>query len=302
LAIPIEGTRIPAIPRKEIQNAAKRLIEMEEALVEPRPKKRKNKKREEALHHYSEASNDSIGSEDNSMYLNDSELLDHVGDNYMSYLVEMDKDEDEGETPEENSPKKVKSPKKAGKKSSTSKSPKKVSADVEVEDNTENCEEDNDNSLSEEESQDTYVVIKRKRRLSDGGHSKPKNGDVKKRKTVTLSPKEPVNEVPSSTPSPTSSPGKRNSPRELSASLSPKKNSTTKANSVAEVNGSTKRASLSKKKQGSPSKGTPSPPRTGKRNGINTTPDNPLPATPSSSSAIKKRVNFVLAKNLEHRK
>ena len=137
MAIPQESTRIPAIPRKEIQNAAERLVEMEESLVDPKPKKRKSipvepqdpvvetikpKKRKsssvdpkgsslvkskskpkknkskaksvepEPVQIHSEVSNDSIGSEDNSMYLNDSNLLDHVGDNYMSYLAEMDKD------------------------------------------------------------------------------------------------------------------------------------------------------------------------------------------------------------------
>ncbi|ODN05750.1 Ribosomal RNA processing protein 1 [Orchesella cincta] len=120
--IPEEDSRKPAIPRKELTKAAKRLLDAEMDASTGKRRKREAKKRH---------SIDSTGSEDTSQYLNDENLMDHATDNYMSYLeqevagkqeeAEMDGVTNEQTSDNDNSntdiaTKKNKSKKKAGKK------------------------------------------------------------------------------------------------------------------------------------------------------------------------------------------
>lgn len=104
LAVDQDDDREPAINKTDIDKAARRLLEFEEALNGAEKKVRKSKKARKNLAKKLAATvpdldiSETNGSESdnaNSFYLEDSELLDHVGDNYMSYLEELHQN-DEG--------------------------------------------------------------------------------------------------------------------------------------------------------------------------------------------------------------
>ena len=92
----MDDDKSPSIKSTDIDKAARRLLNFEEALTGPEKKMRKSKKARKKLAKKMAANDldtsETNGSESdnaNSFYLEDNELLDHVGDNYMSYLEEL---------------------------------------------------------------------------------------------------------------------------------------------------------------------------------------------------------------------
>lgn len=95
LALPEEGSGWkPAIPKQELDRATQRLLELEvnesaETKIRKTRKQRRRDARKLAQH---EQLDDTLGSEDSSVYLNDSNFIDQIDDNYESYVDEqMDK-------------------------------------------------------------------------------------------------------------------------------------------------------------------------------------------------------------------
>lgn len=93
LALPEDDDKKPAIPKKEIKRAAKELAEMDILESTGKPRKSKKQRKRDAMKALAmNTTVDSVGSEDGSEYIQDEDLLDHVSDNYLSYLDdEIDK-------------------------------------------------------------------------------------------------------------------------------------------------------------------------------------------------------------------
>jgi len=215
--------------------------------------------------------NDSFGSEDASIFLNDGELMDHVSDNYVSYVHEQMEDgpqqEEELETDAPKAKKKRPEKKPKGKKYKTV---------IEVEaDEIDGLEDDsmgtqssiNSNSTSLTESNNEVILIRRPK----SGKNKSPRRDVDALRQI--------NKV-------TTMKAKQFSPAILP---SPRPN-----NKVVTPNNTVESSS---KKIGSAKTPLLCTPVSSKLKGKT------LNMTPSSiGSGYKKRVSFVLAKNKEHGK
>ncbi|CAL8101143.1 unnamed protein product [Orchesella dallaii] len=172
--IPEDDSRKPAVPRKEIVNAAKRLLAIETDVTSGKRRKTKKERKREAKRRHSF---DSAGSEDDSVYLKDEKILDHATDNYMSYLeneveakptnndvLEQENEEDE-DTPENDHTdsavkRKNKSPKKSGKKRKW-KTVVEVEADEQTTGGSGDTPSPKKNELKDDTEKEEEIIIKR---------------------------------------------------------------------------------------------------------------------------------------------
>lgn len=169
LALPEDVAHKPAILRKEVNSAAKRLLQSE--INESTGKRRKNKKeRKRDARKRLNASLESAGSEDNSQYINDVDLLEHVTDNYMSYLEDEVNDKlAVGEAKEETAKMNVDesdgiaSPSKQKKKQKSKKRKWKTMVEVEADDNSDGKSAPTSRSSPNDSSnqQEEVILIKR---------------------------------------------------------------------------------------------------------------------------------------------
>jgi len=281
-----EGARIPAIKRSEIDAAAQRLIGMEEELKASQVKRRNKKARQEKKKVDKmpiSPLTETVDSEDGSSLLNDSVLMDNVDENYNGYIAEPEtavpkrkkskstekaevREQETETSPQSQSPRKVK---RAKRKSTGSISPTAQTPPdplTTVAESSPGFKNNMQSGTGNGNDGETYVIIKRKRRMSE-----PRN---------QAHPKDSTN-----TP--------------------PKKLSTEQVSQIY----SSLIASAKRTKLGTPDKlgqiQTPSPKTIGKapaeRLSVSSSSPKP-PMTAPSSSSVKKTVNFVLARNLEHRK
>lgn len=90
LALPEDEGYKPAISKREMEEAAQRLLQFEEAdLGETVRKTKKQRRRDARKLQQLEQQDDTIGSEDGSVFLNDSDFLGRIDDNYSSYVSEQ---------------------------------------------------------------------------------------------------------------------------------------------------------------------------------------------------------------------
>lgn len=212
----------PAVTRKEVKRKVKELMEEEERRLggevgkgrKSKKQRRKEIKRLRMLEQLPIAEsgahgemNESQGSEDNSKYIQDEELLEHVTDNYMSYLEEgMEGKEDEDRGDEVDS-KVVDEKKDTSSKKSPKKRKWKTEVEVEEEEEPENVQEAPEPAPVEE---NQVILVKRPRKRLSLGSGSPKlpTTPVLKGKTRRLTEilRTPMGEM-SKGPALTSTPG-----------------------------------------------------------------------------------------------
>lgn len=172
----------PAVTRKEVKRKVKELMEEEEARLggvtgkgrKSKKQRRKEIKRLRMLEEMpvSAEMNESQGSEDNSKYIQDEELLEHVADNYMSYLeegMESKEEEDGGDQVDSIVEEAEETPSKKGKK--TKKRKWKTEVEVEEEPEPEKVLEAPEQAPGEESQ---VIVVKRPRKRLSLGSGSPK--------------------------------------------------------------------------------------------------------------------------------
>jgi len=261
LTIPREDTRKPAVPRKEMKKATLRLLELETSDSTSKIRKPKKVPKRESMRRDSDISlnEDSVGSEDNSAFLQDDDLLDHVSDNYMSYLEDEIQNKDV-EKQQRNSPKTEKPAKRLREKN---KSEMEISS-LSLNDEDDEMEVDGlvstaatNNSVNDSD----FLIRRRNTRNSEPGM----NGDVL-RKIKKTTPMKIKSKLQSTKKGAKTFNNRHSLPSDLNTSSGTK-------NSLAQ-NATFVELKRSKKK----------------------TPEN------STNDAAKRKVCFVLAKNLEHRK